>query len=335
MNPRLSRIHRLFNLLSPAIPGPALARHLFSAALFASLGAAAVACDTCALYLARGPGRHGFFLSTAHQFTRLGRLWEGDREVPNPAGQYVDSHITQLSIGYARGGAWQAQLTLPYISRSYLRPDHARIERSREAGVGDLALAGRYRVWQTTDDRGNEFALSVLGGVEFGTGNADYLEPADHHHHHFVPSGVHDHDLALGSGSTDWLVGADAAWTRGRYLAHVQWQRKLCTTGAFDYRIADETWWEVAAGRYLLLDHQRTLAVHLLFLADRKGLDSVAGAVQADTGASVRYVGTRVSATLGRRFETDVALDLPVRIRTSDTMIAPNYRIRAAANWRF
>jgi len=308
---------------------------LASCTFFLGLTRTAVACDTCALYLADAAGRPGFTLSTAHQYTRLGTLWSGDRQLGNPIDQYVDSHITQLSVGYSRGGDWQAQFTLPYISRSYRRPDHSRIENGRERGLGDATLAARYRLWRTVTNRGNQLELGLLGGIELATGNSDRLKPANHVHHHFVPSGVHEHDLALGSGSTDWLVGADARWQHGRWFAQTQVQRKLRRPGAFDYRLADETTWEFGAGRYLILTHTRSLAAQGLFSTDHRGLDSLAGAAQVDTGASVRYLGARVTGALRRRFESALSLELPVRIRTTDTMVVPDYRIRAAVDWRF
>lgn len=305
--------------------------------LLAALGALtrAVACDSCALTIVGRAERPGFTLSTAHQFTRLGSVWQHDRRLGNPADQYLDSHITQVSVGFTDGGPWHAQLTLPYISRSYLRPDHARIERGHESGLGDTTLAARYEIWQTTTARGDTFELHVLGGVEFGTGDSDRLEPADHVHHHHVPSGIHDHDLTLGSGSTDWLIGADAGWRRGRLSARLQVQRKLRRPGAFDYRLADETNWEFGAGGQVLVTGEHSLAVQAIFVTDRKGLDSLAGTAQTDTGASIRYLGARFTGTLGRRFEADFAFEVPVRIRTSGIMVAPDYRVRSAMNWRF
>lgn len=308
---------------------------LVSCAVFLGLTRTAAACDACALYLASGADRPGFTLSAAHQFTRLGTLWSGDGKLGNPIDQYVDSHITQLSLGYSRSGDWHAQFTLPYISRSYRRPDHTRIENGRERGLGDATLAARYRLWQTITNRGDQFELSLLGGVEFATGNSDRLEPANHVHHHFVPSGVHEHDLALGSGSTDWLVGADAGWKNGRWSARLQVQHKLRRPGAYDYRFADETTWELAAGRTFILTHSHSLAMQALFSVDRKGLDSLAGTADDDTGANVRYLGARVTGTLARSFESDLSVELPVRIRTTGIMVVPDYRIRAAMTWRF
>lgn len=316
-----------------------LPRLLLSAALSLGLFRTATACDTCTLYVAGGAESRGFTLSTAHQFTRLGSVWRHNRRLGNPVDQYLDSHITQLTVGYSSGGPWLAQLTLPYINRSYLRPDHALVERGRESGPGDLTLATRYRLWRTDTDHGDRFELHVLGGVEFDTGDADRLgdEVGHHFHHHsgFPDSGIHGHDLALGSGSTDWLVGADAGWKRGRLFAQAQVQHKLRRPGAYGYRLADETTWELGTGGYVLLTHRHSLALQALFVADRKGLDSLAGTAQVDTGASVRYLGARATGALGRRFEVDVAFERPVRIRTSETMVAPDYRVRTALTWRF
>jgi hypothetical protein len=146
---------------------------------------------------------------------------------------------------------------------------------------------------------------------------------------------VHGHDLALGSGSTDWLLGADARWTHGRLFAQGSLQYKLRRPGAFDYRMADETSWEFGAGGHVVLTHARSLAVQALLSEEHKGRDTLAGDEQEDTGISVRYLGGRISGSIGPRFTANASLELPVRIRTSETMVVPDYRIRAAANWRF
>ncbi len=301
---------------------------------------AAVACDSCALYIAEGAEQAGFTLSIAQQFTRLGSVWSGASRLGNPVDQYLDSSITQCSLGYSRGGPWRVQFTLPYISRSYVRPNHALIDEGRAKGLGDATLATRYRLWETTTARGDELEVNVLGGVKIATGDADHLsdeigEDEAHHHEEFPESGVHGHDLALGSGSTDWHLGVDAGWKRGRLFARGQLQYKLRRPGAFNYQLADETSWELGAGGYAVLTQKHSLAVQALFSADRKGLDTFAGDPQVDTGISVRYLGARVTGTLGQRFAADAAIEVPVRIRTTATMVVPDYRFRAAVNWRF
>jgi hypothetical protein len=308
---------------------------LLSLAAAGGLAPAALACDSCALYIAGGADRPGFTLAVAHQYTRLGTLWDRDKKTGNPIDQYVDSHITQVGLGYSTGGPWHVQLTVPYIARAFFRPDHARNELGREAGLGDITLAGRYRLLKQDSRDGGEWEVHVLGGVELGTGDPDRLQPAHHVHHHHVPSGVHEHDLALGSGSTDWLVGGDIGWTHGRWFARAQVQHAIRRSGAFEYRVANETSWEFGAGRHLVLTHKHSLAVQALFSTDHRGLDSLAGVTQTDTGISVRYLGARIAGTLGQRFAADASVEVPVRVRTRDIMVVPDYRIRAAANWRF
>jgi hypothetical protein len=316
-----------------------LPRLLATAVLLGGLTRAAVACDSCALYLAEGAGRPGFTLAVAQQFTRLGSVWQGDRHLGNPVDQYLESSTTQLTLGWSQGGPWQVQFTLPYISRSYRRPEHALIDSGRERGPGDATLAGRYRLASLATTGGDELELNVLGGVEFATGDAGHLgdEIGHHFHHHagFPDSGVHGHDLALGSGSTDWLLGADGRWTHRRLFVQGSLQYKLRRPGAFDYRMADETSWEIGAGGHVVLTHAHSLALQALVSEEHKGLDLLAGDAQEDTGISVRYLGARVSGSVGQRFSASASLELPVRIRTSETMVVPDYRVRAAANWRF
>jgi hypothetical protein len=317
-----------------------LRRFLISAAVLGSLlNAAAVACDSCALYIADGGGRPGFTGVVAPQFTHLGTVYHGDEELPNPVGQYLDSVNTQFILGYSQGGRWHVQAALPYIVRTYRRPDHAEIETGRVDGLGDATLSAHYRLWEHTAARGDAFTFDVLGGIKFATGDDDLLgETVGHHHHHhanYPDSGIHAHDLALGSGSTDYLIGADAGWTRGRLFARASIQYKIRRPGAFDYRYANETSWEIGAGGHLVLTHERTLAVQAMLSEDRKGLDELAGEPQVDTGISTRYAGVRAHGTVGQRFAADAAVEVPVRIRTSETMIVPDYRLRGAVTWRF
>jgi hypothetical protein len=314
-------------------------RLLLSAAILGTFTRAAIACDSCALYLADGADRPGFTATVAPQFTHLGTVQDGADELPNPVNQYLDSLNTQFVLGYSQGGRWQLQATLPYLVKTYRRPDHADIETGRVSGIGDATLAAQFQVWRQTNVRGDEFEFNVLGGVKFATGDAthlgDELGEEAHHHPEFPESGVHGHDLALGSGSTDYLVGADARWTHGRLFARGSIQYKIRRPGAFDYQLANETSWELGAGGHVVLTHEHSLALQALLSEEHKGLDTLAGEVQDDTGISVRYAGARVHGTIGQRFATDASIELPIRIRTTATMVVPDYRVRAAATWRF
>jgi hypothetical protein len=311
---------------------------VLSLAAFGSLSSAGFACDSCALFIADGADRPGWTASIAHQFTRLGTVWSGDQKLGNPVDQYIDSHATQFTAGYSHGGPWSLQFTVPYLSRSYLRPEHALIETGREEGWGDVTLATRYRLYRkVTETRSVEFA--VLGGVKFATGDATHLgdEIGHHFHHHegFPDSGVHGHDLALGTGSTDYLLGADGEWRQRRFFVRGSLQYKLRRPGAYDYRMADETVWEAGPGAYAILTHEHSLALQGLFAVEHKGLDTLAGEEQIDTGFSCHYVGARLTGTWRDSLTVTASVEVPVRRRTSETMVVPDYRWRTAATWRF
>ncbi len=307
-------------------------------ALLVGLTRAVFACDACALYLPSGETNPGYALAIAGQFTRLGTTWAGDRRQPNPVEQYLESSITQFTVSYSRGGRWHGQLTVPYIQRSYLRPNHALVETGRESGWGDATLAMRYEAWRR-ETAGGGWMLGLVGGVKFATGDASRLGDAvgHHHHHHanFPDSGVHGHDLALGSGSTDWLIGADAEWWHARFFSGGGLQYKLRRPGAFDYRLADEVSWEAGPGWQVVLAQDRSLRVQALFSAEHRSLDTLAGVAQVDTGFSAHYLGLRLAGTWRRHFSAEASVEKPVRIRTSELQVVPDYRLRAAATWRF
>jgi hypothetical protein len=315
-----------------------LSKLLLSLAAVGGLAAAGRACDSCALFIADGADRPGWTAAAAYQFTRLGTVWSGDQKLGNPAGQYIDSYATQFTAGYSRGGAWSLQFTLPYLSRHYQRPEHDSIETGREAGWGDATLAARYRLYRKERETGSlEFA--VLGGVKFATGDATHLGDEigedSHDHTGLTDSGVHGHDLALGSGSTDYLLGADGEWRRGRGFVRGSLQWKLRRPGAFDYRLADETVWEAGPGAYVILTHEHSLAAQGFFAVEHKGLDRLAGEQQTDTGFSAHYVGFRLTGTWRESLVASASAEVPVRRRTSDTMVVADYRLRTAVTWRF
>src|SRR6185295_7437070 len=113
----------------------------------------------------------------------------------------------------------------------------------------------------------------------------------------------------------------DASWTHARWFAHAQIQQELRRPGAYGYRYGDETSWEIGAGRHLVVTHEKTLSVQALFAGDRRGLDSVGGVPDDDTGMNVRYLGGRVAGTIGSRFSAVTSVELPVRIRTTDVSV--------------
>jgi hypothetical protein len=66
----------------------------FAFLISAGFAGSTVACDLCAIYSAteaQGQTGKGLFAGLAEQFTHFGTVQKEGKEVPNEAGQYLDS----------------------------------------------------------------------------------------------------------------------------------------------------------------------------------------------------------------------------------------------------
>jgi hypothetical protein len=295
--------------------------------LVAALGpcTAALACDICAVYTAteQGESRTGFRSGLAVQYTHYGTLQDGGREVPNPHDESLDSVITQVIFGYQLTPRFGLQLNLPLITRQFERFHDGKRERGNVNGPGDMTVFGHFLVHSIVTER-SLFRFSLLGGLELPTGDPDRLGeelvevPGAAIRRRLVPrhveppsgggggggaeheeSGVHGHDLALGSGSVDGLVGGDLFWSYDRFFATAEMHYSIRTEGAFDYTYANDLTWSGGPGWYLLLDHDKSIALQAFFSGETKGNDEQAGQHLNDTAMTRLIHGPGVLFTWG------------------------------------
>ena len=300
----------------------------------------ASACDLCAVYAAseaRGEIGKGWFGGVAEQFTHYGTLQEDGHEVANPADQYLDSSITQILLGYNFTERVGVQVNLPVIYRSFRRPEGPVVEQDTEAGLGDLSLLGNFQLWRRATVH-STLAWSILGGVKFPTGSTSRLEeetqeiepaPGD------IASGIHGHDLTLGSGSYDGIVGTSiyARWKRLFLAAATQYA--IRTQGDFDYRFANDLTWSGGPGLLALLEDDYSLAIQAVVSGETKDRDEFRGAAVEDTGIESVYLGPQILFTWRDNLSAQIAVDVPVRRDNTALQIVPDYRIRAALTWHF
>src|SRR4051812_43200890 len=151
-------------------------KFFIGAVLVAACAQPVLACDFCAVYSATETRTgKGFFAGVAEQFTYFATAQQGGREVPNPTGQYLDSSITQLLLGYNINNRFGLQFNAPIIYRSFKRPEGFTIDRGTESGIGDVSLVGKYLVYQhQTED--TTVLGNILGGVKFPTGSSSRIK---------------------------------------------------------------------------------------------------------------------------------------------------------------
>jgi len=297
------------------------------------------ACDICAIYTAteQRESRTGPRLGLATQYSHYATVEDDGEEVANPAGQYMDSVVTQLVFGYQVTPRIGLQVALPIISRQYLRIQDDHRVRGNAAGPGDLSLLANALAYSRVTET-SVFTFSLLGGLKLPTGNSSLLaeELDEDHHHHGAPENVvHGHDLALGSGSVDGIVGGDLflSWQRAFFSAALQYA--IRTEGSFDYRYANDLTWFGGPGVYALLGHDYSVALQALVSGETKGKDQQAGRPADDTAVTNMFVGPRVQFTWGTQLFVEGSVGVPVIQHNTALQIVADYRLRAAAVWRF
>jgi len=261
--------------------------------------------------------------------------------VRNDLNQRLDSSISQLFVGYNFTGRVGLQVNVPVVYRSFQRADDSGgIERGTESGIGDVSLVANFLAYRTAT-RKFTFAWTVHGGVKIPTGSSDQLQeevdeltapppPPD-----AAESGIHGHDLALGSGSVDGIVGTGLFVRRQRFFVGANAQYTIRTKGDFDYRYANDLAWWGGPGVFLALNEYYTVALQLSVSGEHKRRDTFRDQKADDTGITSVFLGPQVSVTWRERLSTELGADLPMSIHNTALQSVPDYRVRAAVNWRF
>ena len=331
----------------------------------------ALVCDGSPVYIPTETraSRTGLRVGVAEQFASFSTLKRGDQEVDNPAGERLRSSITQVILGYNFHPRVGLQLNLPIISRTFRRREAAGLKRDDETGFGDLALLGSLVAFQRVTEP-SHFQLTLLGGLKLPSGDSRRLREELHHmadtegegggghphphgestdhggedgHPHgggggeepHGESGIHGHDLALGSGSVDGVVGGQLFWSWRRLFLTASGQYVVPTEGDFDYEYANDLTWSGGPGAFVLLGPRYSLGVQGLVSGETKGKDTLGGVRVDDTALTQLYVGPGLTLAWGSGLSAEVAADLPVVQHNTGLRIVPDYRLRGAISWRF
>ena len=294
------------------------------------------ACDLCGSYSIRLVNLHrpGFFLGTYEQFTHFGSLQEDGRAMRNPVGQYLDSSVTQFFAGFQFGERVTVQLNLPWVNRSYRRPTEEGIETGTISGLGDAALLGQYRIVGRISDA-STIVWNIQGGLKLPTGNSDRLLEELNESEQELPSGIHGHDLALGSGSVDGLIGTMIYASRGPFFGEAAVHYSMRTEGRIGYRFANDVLWSVKPGFFLFQHNDAIAGLKLALSGEAKGKDTFQGEKANDTGITSLFIGPEASFSWRRNLDASFGADFPVVQRNTSFQAVPDHRFRAAVVWRF
>jgi hypothetical protein len=303
--------------------------------IFNVIGLAAIcaqpgnACDLCAVYAAteaQGGGGRGWFGGVAEQFTYFNTFQSEGQNAANPDAEYLNSLSSQVFVGYNFNDRAGVQFNAPVIYREYGQS----AAHGSEVGIGDVSLIGNFRLYDVIQDNFT-FSWTAVGGVKFPTGDSAHLNPEEAD----FAAGIGGHDLALGSGSFDGLLGTGFYTRWKRLFLTGAMQYAIRTEGDFGYQYANDWTWAGGPGIYLALGHHSTFSLQAAVSGESKGEDTVQGVATEDTAITIVYLGPQLNFTWWSSLSAQVGADLPVSIVSTGEQIVPDYRVRAAVTWRF
>jgi hypothetical protein len=321
------------------------------------------ACDLCGCYTPRlqiaQEKSYGFYLGTSEQFTHFSVDRLNGHEVKNTVGQYLDSSTTQIVAGATfLDNRFGLQVNVPLIYRSFKRPEGFDIDRGTESGVGDVSLLANFVVFRKEalfHETGGEMSkdgktalptergepdftasLNLIAGMKFPTGDTSRIkEEFNEVEVEGAPeSGIHGHDLSLGTGSFDGIFGAQLALRYKALFFQANVQYAWRGDGRYSYDYSDDLTWDGGPGVYIIRNSRGSLALQAVLSGETKDKDTFRGEEAADTGLTSLYVGPRVLASFGN-VQGEVGAEFPVVMHTTAFQTTPEYRIRAALTVHF
>jgi len=324
------------------------------------------ACDLCGCYtpqLEAMPGMepvaskswwNGFFGAVGEQFTHFGTVLVDGREVSNPTGQYENSLITQLVAGYTINDRFALQLNIPLIYREFKRPEGFAIDRGTESGLGDISLLLKTVAFRYSSAARKEFDVSgknpvaiehdpdftmsavLLTGLKLPAGDSSRIKEEFHEVDipGAPPSGIHGHDLTLGTGSYDGIFGELTSMRYKSFFAEADLQFTLRGDGLHQYHFANDLTWDGGPGYYLVRNRQTIVGLQFVISGEHKDVDRFRGKPAEDTGITSVFLGPRIAASRGR-WSAEVEVDLPVLIDNTALQVVPDYRLRGGVSFHF
>jgi hypothetical protein len=319
------------------------------------------ACELCAIYSAGnalGESGNGLSFALSEQFIPYRTSQLDGEEVQDPNKSYVDSSITHLVPGYNFSPRFGVSLNLPLtyldfkrsdVRYSLVAPPVFFTEKGTELGLGDVSLIGRVTVFQKREMNYGLF-VNLLAGVKFPTGDADrlndeveqskifqaFLPPGTPHDPlgHSISS-VHQHNLALGSGSYDGVFGLTVNSRWQRWFLNAQFQYYLRTEGEAGFQYGDELAVSGGPGGFLLLNRWYTLSLQVNAVYDTMARDELLGQPSDRTGSTAWYLGPLLNFTWGDHFSANAGVDVPLRIENNGFQSVADYRVHGGFSWRF
>jgi hypothetical protein len=247
------------------------------------------------------------------------------------------------------------QFNAPLIYRSFERPRGFAIEHGRESGFGDASLLADFTLFRFEKGREHPLAsddpksarvhseepnltvsASCFAGLKLPTGSTERIK--EEFHEVEIPgapeSGIHGHDLTLGTGSWDGIFGGQASVRYRNAFFQSELQFTLRGDGEHQYHFANDLFWSAGPGCYCVRTQRAVFAVQAAVSGEYKDVDRFRGKAAEDTGVTSVFMGPRLIAGF-RSFSAEIEAAFPLLTDNTALQAVPDYRIRGGVSFHF
>ncbi len=216
----------------------------------------------------------------------------------HPAAENLVERRVVLTAAWAPSERWQLIARIPYSDRQLKEGD----EETSSAGLADLELLLRWRIWASDFESGLGRAnwISLTFGAKTDWGRDDAREDGE----------LLDQHAQAGTGSTDWLAGVS-----GVHLL----DERSSLYGSLQVRLTgdNDQGYEYGDARLLNAGYERKVAERLDLALEANLRDADAdvtgdGDEDPNTGGRIGYLQPRVLVHLGHNLVGRLAAQVPV-----------------------
>lgn len=257
----------------------------------------------------------------------LGSKYEGSNSIPNPDNLHESYLTNQFTFFYRFSETpLTAVVNVPYVVRTasdFPEDGGTKIVSPSANGFGDLSLMLRASDQTSWDDA--LVVLSATAGVKLPTGSTDRQFAGEYM----------DIDLQPGSGSTDWLAGVGAIWSRERWTFGINALAGFTGTGVRGHRYGNYANADVGARFRLLPDEAASTALFLTFACggEIRAKETQDGTPIDDSGGSIFFVAPGLRVHFSDVFSFDARAEIPVRQYLNGEQFGQSYRLTGGVQW--
>ncbi|MBX7143209.1 MAG: hypothetical protein K1X79_02040 [Oligoflexia bacterium] len=313
--------------------------------------ASSIACDTCALSQVEATQELGageFNISLAQQLTHADRLRMEGKYFASEHKEEIVSSTSTISVGAGLTDDLRLETKLPFLYRYYRQMGMDGVDPHSESGLGDISflLRSRHHLWKGDDGR---VCASLFAGIKLPTGDTDKLRQEEvpsedmhinsimlrHGDEEHMLSAVHEHDIALGSGSIDFPIGASVRADWGRLGAGTEAQYTFRNRGDYGYRYGDDLQLSAWLGGTLNTDSATITRLGARLSYDHKNSDRRYGTEEESTASNVVYVGPEFELAHAGKLDLRAGVEFPIVEDAAGLQLVPSTRTRISLAYRF